>query len=70
MSLIGLVFAICESCKALIFKGLWRTGKTPKAGVAGSIPAGRTKKAQLKSVSQTIAPLLSLLRAVPVRKHL
>jgi hypothetical protein len=41
MTLISLDFAVCESRKALIYKGSWRAGKTPKAGVAGSIPAGR-----------------------------
>jgi len=43
LTLISLGFADCESCKALIFKGSWCAGKTPKAGVAGSIPAGRAK---------------------------
>ena len=42
MTLFSLDFAVCESRKALIYKGMWRAGKTPKAGVAGSIPAGRT----------------------------
>ena len=42
MALISLGFAVCELRKALIYKGLWRAVKTPKAGVAGSIPAGRT----------------------------
>ena len=43
MALISLGFAVCELRKALIYKGLWRAVKTPKAGVAGSIPAGRAK---------------------------
>jgi len=42
MTLFSLGFAVCELRKALIYKGSWRAGKTPKAGVAGSIPAGRT----------------------------
>jgi hypothetical protein len=42
MALFSLGFAVCELRKALIYKGSWRAGKTPKAGVAGSIPAGRT----------------------------
>jgi hypothetical protein len=42
MTLFSLGFAVCELRKALIYKGMWRAGKTPKAGVAGSIPAGRT----------------------------
>jgi len=40
--LISLGFAVCELRKALIYKGSWCACKTPKAGVAGSIPAGRT----------------------------
>jgi hypothetical protein len=39
MTLFSLDFAVCESRKALIYKGIWRAGKTPKAEVAGSIPA-------------------------------
>ena len=44
MSLFSLGFAVCELRKALIYKDLRRAFKTPKAGVAGSIPAGRTNK--------------------------
>ncbi|WP_316891636.1 hypothetical protein, partial [Ralstonia edaphi] len=33
--------------KALIYKGSWVIPKTPKAGVAGSIPAGRAKNQRL-----------------------
>ncbi|WP_221077540.1 hypothetical protein, partial [Burkholderia pseudomallei] len=36
-------FANCELRKALIYKEMWGVDKTPKAGVAGSIPAGRAK---------------------------
>lgn len=39
MTLFGLGFAICELRKALIYMGMWRAGKTPKAEVAGLIPA-------------------------------
>ena len=42
MTLFSLGFAVCELRKALIYKEMWRASKTPKAGVAGSIPAGRT----------------------------
>jgi hypothetical protein len=42
--LFGLDFAVCELRKALIYKGSWVIPKTPKAGVAGSIPAGRANK--------------------------
>ncbi|MFM0181779.1 hypothetical protein PQR52_25150 [Paraburkholderia aspalathi] len=42
MTLFSLGFAVCELRKALIYKMIARAGKTPKAGVAGSIPAGRT----------------------------
>jgi len=38
-ALINLDFAIRELRKALIYKGVLRGGKTPKAGVAGSIPS-------------------------------
>jgi hypothetical protein len=41
--LLDLDFAVCELRKALIYKGSWVIPKTPKAGVAGSIPAGRAK---------------------------
>ena len=40
-ALIDLGFADCELRKGLIYKGSLRVDKTPKAGVAGSIPAGR-----------------------------
>jgi hypothetical protein len=43
MTLFSLGFAVCELRKALIYKGSWRGSKTPKAGVAGSIPAGAPK---------------------------
>ena len=41
LALFSLGFVVCELRKALIYKGMWRVFKTPKAGVAGSIPAGR-----------------------------
>ena len=43
LTLCSLGFAVCELRKALIYKGMVRVSKTPKAGVAGSIPAGRAK---------------------------
>jgi len=42
LTLLSLGFAACELRKALIYKAVCWAGKTPKAGVAGSIPAGRT----------------------------
>lgn len=36
MSLISLGFAVCELHKLLIYKNLWRTGKTPKAVLAAA----------------------------------
>ena len=42
-ALCSLGFTLCELCKALIYKEVDGAGKTPKAGVAGSIPAGRAK---------------------------
>ena len=41
LTLRSLGFAVCELRKALILKDVWSVRKTPKAGVAGSIPAGR-----------------------------
>ena len=41
LTLFNLDLEVCELRKALIYKGTWRAAKTPKAGVAGSIPAGR-----------------------------
>ncbi|MBU9608715.1 hypothetical protein [Burkholderia multivorans] len=43
LTLCSLGFAVCELHNALILKELLRAGKTPKAGVARSIPAGRAK---------------------------
>uniref|UniRef100_UPI001ABA32A6 hypothetical protein n=1 Tax=Burkholderia stagnalis TaxID=1503054 RepID=UPI001ABA32A6 len=59
MTLISLGFADCESCKALIFKGSRCAGKAPKAGVAGSIPAGRAKpdKASSGFVTSSYSPV-------------
>jgi hypothetical protein len=37
---------VCEFRKALIFMEFYIAHKTLKAGVAGSIPAGRAKKIQ------------------------
>jgi|GEM_PF-6076835 len=42
LALYSLGFAIRELRRALIYRDFLRTGKSPKAGVAGSIPAGRT----------------------------
>ncbi|WP_175841906.1 hypothetical protein [Burkholderia contaminans] len=42
-TLLSLGLAVCELRKALIYNDVLRAGKTPKAGVAGSIPAGRAK---------------------------
>ncbi|UNY41762.1 hypothetical protein CPT_Milagro_043 [Burkholderia phage Milagro] len=59
MALICLGFADCELRKALIYKGLWCADKTPKAGVAGSIPAGRAKpsKASSRFVTSSYSPV-------------
>jgi len=59
MTLFSLGFAVCELRKALIYKGIWRAGKTPKAGVAGSIPAGRTKSS-MKSIGVVAESIISV----------
>jgi hypothetical protein len=44
LTLRSLDFAVRELRRALIYNGLQIAGKTPKAGVVGSIPTGRTNE--------------------------